>query len=60
MTTNRKFHLDRANGKFLGVCAGLSAYFDIDPMLVRVGFVVATLVAGFPLIAYFVIALVAD
>lgn len=47
----------RANeGKMVaGVCAGLAAYFGIDPTLVRVGAVIA-LVVGFPaaLVAYVV------
>lgn len=57
---NRKFHLDRSNRKLLGVSAGLGNYFDIDPLLVRLGFVFGTLAFGLPLIIYFVIALVAD
>ena len=59
MTT--RLHLDRANGKFLGVCAGIAAHFDWDPMLVRAAFVIGTL-AGFgsAILIYFVIALIAD
>jgi len=57
---NRKFHLDKSNAKLMGVCSGLGNYFNIDPMLVRVGWVVATLVFGLPLVLYFVIGLVAD
>jgi phage shock protein C len=57
----QRLRLDRANGKFLGVCAGLAAQFDWDPMLVRAAFVIGTL-AGFGslLIVYFVLALIAD
>jgi phage shock protein PspC (stress-responsive transcriptional regulator) len=59
MTT--RFHLDRANGKFLGVCAGIAAHFGWDPMLVRAAFVVGTL-AGFgsAILIYVAIALIAD
>ena len=57
--TNR-FHLDKPNGKLLGVCAGLANYFSIDPLLIRIGFVFGTLAFGLPLVAYIVIALVAD
>jgi phage shock protein PspC (stress-responsive transcriptional regulator) len=59
MTT--RFRLDRANGKFLGVCAGIAAQFGWDPMLVRVAFVVGTL-AGFgsAILIYVAIALIAD
>lgn len=55
------FRLDKANGKFLGVCAGISAHFGWDPMLVRAGFVIGTL-AGFgtAILIYIAIALIAD
>lgn len=32
--------------KLGGVAAGLAEYFDVDPILFRVGFVVATLATG--------------
>ena len=37
----------RRSGRMLGgVAAGLADYFDVDPVLVRVGFVVLALVGG--------------
>ena len=56
-----RFRRDPANGKFLGVCAGIAAHFGWDPMLVRAAFVIGTL-AGFgsAILIYFAIALVAD
>jgi phage shock protein PspC (stress-responsive transcriptional regulator) len=38
--------------KLGGVAGGLAAYFGVDPLLMRVGFVVATLFSGVGLIAY--------
>jgi phage shock protein C len=38
--------------KLGGVSAGLAEYFDVDPILFRVGFVVATLATGVGAIAY--------
>jgi phage shock protein PspC (stress-responsive transcriptional regulator) len=35
-----------------GVSAGLADYFGVDPILFRVGFVVATLASGVGAIAY--------
>lgn len=56
-----KFRLDKANGKFLGVCAGLADHFGIDPLIVRLIFVIGTLVGfGTFIIIYFAIALLAD
>jgi phage shock protein C len=35
-----------------GVCGGLGRYFDVDPVLFRIGFVVLTLAGGFGILAY--------
>ena len=35
-----------------GVCAGLAAYFGIDPTLVRLGFVVLTVFGGCGILLY--------
>jgi phage shock protein PspC (stress-responsive transcriptional regulator) len=37
-----------------GVSGGLAAYFEVDPVLIRVGFVVAAF-AGFGLLAYIIL-----
>ena len=54
----KTFYLDRSEGKFMGVCAGIANYLGVDATFVRIGAVVATLVGGFPwtVIAYFVAA----
>jgi phage shock protein C len=43
-----------------GVCAGLGEYFGIDPTLIRVAWVLATVLTAFfpPFIAYFVLAII--
>jgi len=57
----REFHLDRPNGKLMGVCSGLGRYFGIDPMWLRIGFVATTLLGfGLPVILYLAIGLIAD
>ena len=40
----RTFEVDRDNGKALGVCAGIANAINVDPIFVRVGFVLAALV----------------
>jgi phage shock protein C len=40
--------------KLTGVSGGLAAYFGVDPLLVRIGFVVTTLFSGAGLLAYLV------
>jgi phage shock protein C len=40
----RQLMRSQANKRIAGVCGGIAEYFDIDPTLVRVAFVVAALV----------------
>lgn len=57
----RSFYLDKPNAKLMGVCSGIARYFGIDVTLVRVGFVVGTLLgAGSLLIVYLAIGLIAS
>ena len=57
----REFRLDKGNAKVFGVCSGIGNYFNIDPMLVRIGFVAAALLgAGSPVLIYIAVALIAD
>lgn len=58
---SRSFRLDKRSGKVFGVCAGIGAYFGIDTMLVRIGFVLTALLGfGSPVLIYLAIALIAD
>lgn len=55
------FSLDKYNGKVMGVCGGIANYFGIDPMFVRLGFVVgAFLSIGTAALIYLAIGLIAD
>ena len=61
MSRGRKFTLDKANGKLMGVCAGIADMTGWDVTLIRVAFVVMTLLGGFPwtLVAYVAAAMIA-
>ena len=48
---SKRFHLS-TDKKIGGVCGGLAEYFDIDPLLIRLGFVVAFICAGCGLLFY--------
>lgn len=50
----KTFRLDKREGKFMGVCAGIANYTGVDATWVRVGAVLVTLLGAFPwtLIAY--------
>jgi phage shock protein PspC (stress-responsive transcriptional regulator) len=37
-----------------GVCGGLSEYFQIDPSIMRIGWVVFTMLGGAGLLAYII------
>ncbi|MEL7445070.1 MAG: PspC domain-containing protein [Pseudomonadota bacterium] len=55
------FRLDKHNGKIMGVCGGIANQFGIDPVLVRIGFVVGALVSfGTAALIYLAIGLIAD
>jgi len=55
----RRFEVDRQEGKFLGVCAGIANHTGVDATLIRVALVLVTLLGAWPwtAIAYFVAAL---
>ena len=47
------------NGKMIcGVCAGVGKYFNIDPTLVRLGFVILTCFGGSGILAYLAAAVI--
>lgn len=43
---NGRFLINRKDGKLMGVAAGLADYTGVDPLLIRLGIVVATLLTG--------------
>ena len=52
-----KFYLDKQNAKWAGVCAGIADYTGIDVTVIRLAFVIGTIMAsGSLVIAYFIIA----
>jgi phage shock protein C len=51
-TSPRTLTRTTADRKISGVSGGLAAYLGIDPLLVRIGFVVTALTSGVGLIAY--------
>jgi phage shock protein C len=54
MTTNAPRRLTRSTSDKMigGVAGGLADYFTVDPLVVRLGFAVATLFSGAGLLAY--------
>lgn len=52
---NRKFYRSSTDQIIGGVCGGLAEYFDIDPLLVRIGFLILFLVCGTGFWAYIIL-----
>lgn len=51
----RRFYRSTTDKYIGGVCGGLAEYFDIDPVLVRILFVLMFFATGFGLLAYIVL-----
>ena len=48
----KKLWRSRTDRKIAGVCGGLGDYFNIDPVWIRITFVVFLLLGGFALLVY--------
>jgi phage shock protein C len=42
----KRLYRSRTNKVFAGICGGLGEYFEVDPVVVRVGWVVVSTVTG--------------
>lgn len=52
----KKLYRSKTDRKIAGVCGGLGQYFDIDPTLIRVAFVLLALPGGLPgVLPYFIL-----
>ena len=56
--TMKKLCKSNTNRKICGVCGGIAEYLNLDPTLVRLGFLIISMAAGSGLLAYIVLALV--
>ena len=54
----KKLFRSTKDKKLCGVCAGIAAYFNLDPTIVRLIWAVAVLFAGCGILAYIIAALV--
>lgn len=56
--SNKRLYKSSANCMLCGVCGGIAEYFDIDPTLVRLAWVVLTCFGGAGIWAYIVAAII--
>jgi phage shock protein PspC (stress-responsive transcriptional regulator) len=54
-TRGRRMYRDPSNQRIAGVCSGLAAYFKMDPLFIRILFVVFTLAYGAGILIYFIL-----
>ena len=54
----KKLYRKTENKMLAGVCSGIADYFDIDPTLVRLGWVLFSLLGGSGLLAYIIAAII--
>ena len=52
---NGRFLINRRDAKVMGVAAGLADYTGFDPLLIRLGLIVATLLTGPAMILVYVL-----
>ena len=54
MFTVKRLYRSRTDKKIAGVCGGLAKYFDVDPVIVRLSWLLFVLLAGTGLILYII------
>lgn len=54
----KKLYKSSTNKKLCGVCGGIAEYFDLDPTIVRILWIIFTLFIGSGILAYLICALV--
>lgn len=54
----KRLYRSRSDRRLWGVCGGLAKYFDIDPTIVRVIFVLLIFAKGLGILAYIILAIV--
>jgi phage shock protein C len=52
MEQTRRLYRSRTDRKLAGVCGGLASYFNLDPTLIRVLFVVLGVMGGSGVVIY--------
>ena len=55
---NKKLYKSRYDRKIFGVCGGIAEYFNIDPTIVRIVWIIAVFAFGTGILAYIIAALV--
>lgn len=54
MEDRKKLYRSKIDVKIAGVCGGIAEYFDIDPTLVRLGWILFVLLGGSGILGYII------
>lgn len=54
----KKLQLSENDKMIFGVCGGLGEYFNIEPKLIRIGFVIFSLCGGSGILVYIICAII--
>lgn len=55
MEKQKRLYRSESNRMIAGVCGGLGEYFNIDPVILRLAFVLVTLAGGAGILAYIIL-----
>lgn len=55
---NKRLYKSSTDKKISGVCAGIAEFFNLDPTLIRLAWVVFTMLGGSGIIGYIIAAIV--
>jgi len=57
--TVKKLYLSNDDKRIYGVCGGIAEYFEVDPTVVRLAWIIITLISGvFPGIVAYILAII--
>ena len=57
MSNTKKLYRSKTNRVIFGICGGLGEYFDIDPLVVRILFILLTFTGGSGIVIYLILAI---
>jgi phage shock protein C len=58
MSNTKKLYRSRTNRVIFGVCGGLGEYFEVDPLIIRILFIILSFTGGSGIIIYLILAVI--
>lgn len=54
----KRLYRSKTNKKLAGICGGIAEYFDLDPTLIRLAWVLFSCMGGSGIVAYIICAII--